>query len=1005
MTKILSILSNDEAEICRENAVVLLQAFLHHCICMNHDSKPDTATDNDPNDENNNNSIYFFLQGSWANFCQVFHERFSPSSGRHLYGNESIVGGTCAEPAEEIRFLLVETASQWLSALSTIIKTLPNYPSQQGLSSSIFLDEHEQNILDSTSQLVHSLYRSVLLDPYPDLNREGCYLVTKLCEVFPKVIKIHLEALLRPLCGVEYDSDISKPKQIPLVRHKHAKIRSLALETSANIVEGPCCISNFPDEIMVEESADFKFDSDNDDNMGFPYQKSESHLENIISKFILPGWDPCTFDKSSSVRMTLMNVVGKALTLLFNFPFSKSTNSTTESRLLIFLLEGMSSESLDISKIALENLKQISILHCKLTNTSSVIVTTSSASSDSCLMKMVQFYFTSMVPILIQYILDWSLGRKLQGLLTMKIIFEIMQPAHIEKTTSKVKMNFTISRPDLEKIISTLCFSFSDDEISVKRAAASCAKMLGKHVLISRCIYQLILPRIRGKDDITTAIIEPSTVSSSKKSFLVLSTPEQYSCILSLLGNLLEGTSLVSSSMGYDDDEKIMLEEELVNEMSSTFACRSILDLSNDREAMWALLHCCKAFLKCVVTLATLSTANISATTISDTNTKNNSLSIATNQSQTRMEKTSSSATMDILLCSLHMLGCPDEFALKEDVLFMLMQLSKKDERTTNNTPKQLFHNYFRSLIRSLFGNDDETSEHESISKNGDTCDRKKRLFDAFEALLEQSDGMTVGENFDLVALIFEKYLVSSFSEKNESISIVNYEDRLQMMAFFESVISNPIFPSELLHPFATRLLDKTIIPNLVWKAGGMASALRKLSAAVLFSMLRKECISPFSLFETATQLLPIIKSNLDDDDAATRQLTCLSTAIIFKNLPCPLGEDTVLKFYPSLLKCLDDSCENIRFASCGALSAFFKAAPSHHFNSGVYENMVEQLLIHMDDPDSRVQDAIYDVLRDSMEIDKQVLIKLVEAAKLCHRSSERCDCLLQQANRDFVEK
>ena len=97
------------------------------------------------------------------------------------------------------------------------------------------------------------------------------------------------------------------------------------------------------------------------------------------------------------------------------------------------------------------------------------------------------------------------------------------------------------------------------------------------------------------------------------------------------------------------------------------------------------------------------------------------------------------------------------------------------------------------------------------------------------------------------------------------------------------------------------------------------------------------------------------------------------------------------------MLKCLDDSNENVRFAGCEALTSFLQAAPASHFGGGVYSNIVEQLLVHMDDPDSRMQEKVFKLLLSSVYIDKEVLTKKVYDAKASHRSSNYCSLLLEK--------
>lgn len=65
-------------------------------------------------------------------------------------------------------------------------------------------------------------------------------------------------------------------------------------------------------------------------------------------------------------------------------------------------------------------------------------------------------------------------------------------------------------------------------------------------------------------------------------------------------------------------------------------------------------------------------------------------------------------------------------------------------------------------------------------------------------------------------------------------------------------------------------------------------------------------------LAKVAPALLPVLKTDLDDFDASTRELCCLSLGLMFEALPGALSEQPVHELYPSLLKRLDDSADPV---------------------------------------------------------------------------------------------
>lgn len=220
---------------------------------------------------------------------------------------------------------------------------------------------------------------------------------------------------------------------------------------------------------------------------------------------------------------------------------------------------------------------------------------------------------------------------------------------------------------------------------------------------------------------------------------------------------------------------------------------------------------------------------------------------------------------------------------------------------------------------------------------------------------------------------------------------------RLRMMALLESVLANDQCARHAT-PFARQLITVLIVPNTVWKAGRVAATIRKVTIACLYTLLRAERVDEETLYVTAPQLLPILKTNLDDYDASTRQLVCLSLCMIFKALPNALGEDALRELYPALLKRLDDSSDDVRRAVCDTMCAFFLTSQPQNFRGTILEYSVEQLLVHLDDHDAVIQQAVAAVLRVAITLDAATVTKKLREIRTSHRSPVLCDELMAHA-------
>jgi dynein assembly factor 5, axonemal len=162
----------------------------------------------------------------------------------------------------------------------------------------------------------------------------------------------------------------------------------------------------------------------------------------------------------------------------------------------------------------------------------------------------------------------------------------------------------------------------------------------------------------------------------------------------------------------------------------------------------------------------------------------------------------------------------------------------------------------------------------------------------------------------------------------------------------------------------------------MVWKAGRVASTVRKVAIASFYSLLHRGYADRSVLFKVAPPLLPVLKTDLDDYDASTRELVCLSLDLMFRALPLALSEQPVLELYPALLKRLDDSSDKVRIAVCSCFLSFLKAAPPSAFHGTTIDYTLDQLLVHLDDVDPAIQ--VKERRREAAKINDKVNVHAV---------------------------
>lgn len=207
-----------------------------------------------------------------------------------------------------------------------------------------------------------------------------------------------------------------------------------------------------------------------------------------------------------------------------------------------------------------------------------------------------------------------------------------------------------------------------------------------------------------------------------------------------------------------------------------------------------------------------------------------------------------------------------------------------------------------------------------SASDTADTKDfpwkNKSPPCELFDCMVRQG-GKAVAEHIGQ----FVPVLMAHLTPSNEP------ELRLFFLAMLETALGDSKLNKAFV-PFMAELLLEAIMPNAVWRAGRVASTVRKVTIACLYTLLKQGLANQQCLFKTAAQILPVLKGSLDDTDANTRHLTCLCFQHLFLSLPGALSDEPVRQLYPEFLKRLDDSNDTVRRSVCLTFGAFFKAAP-----------------------------------------------------------------------------
>jgi len=265
----------------------------------------------------------------------------------------------------------------------------------------------------------------------------------------------------------------------------------------------------------------------------------------------------------------------------------------------------------------------------------------------------------------------------------------------------------------------------------------------------------------------------------------------------------------------------------------------------------------------------------------------------------------------------------------------------------------------------------------------------------------------------DMLVRICPEILTSAFDTTVTPILLIHAhplsnpqpEARICALSLIHALIVAPNVHDKLSDFAATALLDRAVVPNLVWSAGRTAATTRKTALAVLHALLRACELAPpgrlGACFEQSTsKLFPALKTSIEDYDTSSREisLSCLTT--LFNILPAAcLQHAEVGELYPALVKRLDDSIDSIRLEACATFIAFIRVAVPESLKGTALEYCAEHLLIHLDDPCSEIQNAVFNVLSALAHLDADAVIKKTSAICASHRDPALCDQLIKKVS------
>ncbi|PVD38342.1 hypothetical protein C0Q70_00954 [Pomacea canaliculata] len=260
-----------------------------------------------------------------------------------------------------------------------------------------------------------------------------------------------------------------------------------------------------------------------------------------------------------------------------------------------------------------------------------------------------------------------------------------------------------------------------------------------------------------------------------------------------------------------------------------------------------------------------------------------------------------------------------------------------------------------------------------------------------FNTLLIEA-GPVVGELLEEIVAIFKSCLKP---EKDPEVRLKSFALLSQLMMNAADTLNS----QQRFEEFAVVIVKDVVLPNCVWQAGRTAAAVRTAAVSCLWALLQSSVLTSDKLEPVAEELITQMITTMDDDNKSTRLISCRVLTRTFDTMGNALDQDRLHNLYPELLKRLDDSSDEIRMMVTRTFLAYFDCF-QNKYDVGLYrahlEALYKGLLVHLDDPEEKIQEGVLEVLKKAGQLHPNLLLQEVENVKHKHRDPKFCNRLIQ---------
>ena len=299
-----------------------------------------------------------------------------------------------------------------------------------------------------------------------------------------------------------------------------------------------------------------------------------------------------------------------------------------------------------------------------------------------------------------------------------------------------------------------------------------------------------------------------------------------------------------------------------------------------------------------------------------------------------------------LLLSSL-----PETFEIRNNVILSMTTLAKN----CNCTVEDLYSLEIGNVLQKF----------QSTYKNWKRNSPDRFAFDIYVKLA----GIALEKHWTQVLLI-----ISQCCEAEKDI-----EMRMDMILLLDKIICQKDLKDQLKN-YSEFILPEILFPACVWRVGRPNYKVRKGAMLDIIHMFDNQLIDSDIVLKFFSDFNSTLKSTLEDDwDAELRYIALQLLKSLLLTIKDTMKYDHMSDMYIMILKRLDDSQDACRILTCDILIIFLDIGKRLQLSESIYEYMINNSFIHLDDPNEKVREAVGKYLIHAANLHTKCFLKICE--------------------------